>query len=615
MMKRMLALLMALLLLPCGAFAQSPAQRYEDAAALMIAGKYAAAADAFAALLAYCDAAQMEIYCRGLALLAEGDYARAERAFTQLAEYKDAPLQLLRCQAEKTMAEGEMLLGGGSLPELLAAEPVLLRAIDLFETADYLPQMQERAQACRTMLQPLQLRRYDRVRDAQYGYCVVERDELCGVVNAQGELIVACEWEDVEIFEKCFVVQDGGKFGVLTLDGGVMLPCGAVDVSRDSETDMPALTYAGPGENETHMQYFTPDGHALPRDMRWSHTFTPEVVVLYSVADYSQVLYHLPSGELRSMSEYREWYLFEDGYLTLDWEGNGYQYFSAAGEPRQIPEGAEPFHGLGVWVIRTADSFRLIDSRGEELFAADGRPFYESVSGLPDGYFAVGYIKDGEAMTCLMDARGGVLLERMAISQVIADRFVIFGGEGKRMVHDLETGVEFEYVWSSILYKGRGVLAGRADEGWQMLDCCGVPLSGEFYQTVGSFGESLAIVRQNDLYGLVNAAGEQVLPCEYKHLTQMEPFIKIGRDDQFGLLSPTGSLLCPMNYRSYQFSVFCDLYRVGSGDVLYNVRGEAVLHVQGNQDDGWSVDRTQGRVYLLEDGLLRIYDTEGQCVY
>ena len=90
-----------------------PGNRYKEAEALLAAGQYQAASEAFAALEDYKDASARvgePYYVQAEALLAAGEYEAASKAFANAGSYSDAAQRVLEpyyVQAEALLAEGE----------------------------------------------------------------------------------------------------------------------------------------------------------------------------------------------------------------------------------------------------------------------------------------------------------------------------------------------------------------------------------------------------------------------------------------------------------------------------------------------------------------------------
>lgn len=101
-MKKMLALLIAtLLLFPLVAFADAK-DTYNQAQELLAQSKYSEAAKLFESISTYEDASKLAMYCKACALCESGYFDMGITAFEALGEFKDCPMRITYYQARAT---------------------------------------------------------------------------------------------------------------------------------------------------------------------------------------------------------------------------------------------------------------------------------------------------------------------------------------------------------------------------------------------------------------------------------------------------------------------------------------------------------------------------------
>ena len=650
MMKRLFALLLVFtLLLPTALAEDSASARYEAAAGIMLQGDYAAAAEAFTALSGYSDAPQMAIYCNGLALFHAGDYARAEKAFTHLGAYKDAAVWVIACQAYARREAALALAGDRTLGELLEAEDAILQAAALFDQIDYLPAMAAEAAALRDMLLPLQARRFDGFLDANYGMCIVWRGDLYGVINSQGELIIPCEWDWIRLLPTMLIVEKNGKFGLLSLTGEVLHPCTATSCSTYIFDDEYCATLRWDevldGQTTTYARYFLPDDTALPRDVEPYEFVSSDLLEVYDPVTYNIGLYHIPTATMVLPCTALPRMLFGDGFIVQEADYFTLSYYSAAGEPREIPEGAWPVHESGIWHISTEDGELLMGLDGNVLFEGDTIG-YRSVGSLPDGWYSFYAMVDGATQVYLMNDRHEVVLQAAdirevsnrryvivqdedrqhlldleqdnrllvsadAISNVAQGRYVTLKQSGTQYMLDLETGVLFEAPYRSITPVGENVFKAQDDsKQYVLLDASGQRLTQETYDFVYSYTQGYLKVEQNDVYSMLDTQGNVVL-SGYKYINNKGGyFYSVTKTDRYGVLNMQLEELLPCDM--YTSGIFYGpVFWTASTHCLHDTQGKVILDM--DDFDDWEVD--SGCIFTLQDNLLTIYDYAGNRIY
>lgn len=74
-------------------------------------------------------------------------------------------------------------------------------------------------------------------------------------------------------------------------------------------------------------------------------------------------------------------------------------------------------------------------------------------------------------------------------------------------------------------------------------------VSGLDYDEVYNFSEGLACVKKDDKYGVIDKTGSLIVPCEYDWIGySTEGMIPVKKGDKWGLVDKTGSLVVPLEY-------------------------------------------------------------------
>lgn len=647
MMKRLLALLLAFALFCPAAMAEaSPSARYEAAAVLMLEGDYAAAAEAFAALTGYGDAPQMAIYCRGLALVEAGDFARAEKAFTHLGDFKDAAVRVIACQGMALQMEGEQLVTAGTLQGYTDGPAMLEAAAECYDRIDYLPEMAARAEACRTLASQATLdvaaRSFNYVTGAGYGLCVVQRGQLYGVVNARGELVVPCEWDEISLgenaiavkkdscwgalshqgevilaceyeqiipFGKVLAVRQQGQFGVLSLTGEVLVPCEWESCDRYGETSLWLRRMVGKDGN-AYRYVLTDAAIALPEGVRFWHELSDDVLLLRGTA--GEQLYHLPTGTLIGGGV--EIMTFGDGFIVVeDYETSAFTWYDADLNVLTVPEGAYPGLSAGFWAYLTEDGgWYLTDLQGRRVLAGDDA----EGTGIDefDGGFSHITIPTDDGETCLLlDASGEIVLTAEKVEDVHGGRYAEIEVDGSPALVDLVTGVRMalpgspRYVGENLFYvwlgKNEGDILVDAARGW---------LGETAYDGVSvSAADGLLMVSRDGLKGFVDMTGAEVVPCLYNRIERQGSFYvayqNVDGGYAYSIINGQGQVF-PCEETPIIYGTF---YSWRNAEWMYNASGEAVYET--DRADSWSAGG--GYIFAVEDGLLTVYDDMGSCIY
>ena len=187
MFKRILAMLMliaiAFTLTACG---DSQEKAYKSASKMLDEGKYAEAAEKFEKLGSYEDASQMTMYAKALNEAESGNYDTALKAFTSLGTFKDCPQLIPYYTARQLESEGEY----ESAVEMYNENPLFKDSQERVDgiSAHYFERVWEMPNY------ESQGRSYITTTTDSGLVCVV-KNNLCGLMDSTGKLVVPCEYE------------------------------------------------------------------------------------------------------------------------------------------------------------------------------------------------------------------------------------------------------------------------------------------------------------------------------------------------------------------------------------------------------------------------------------
>ena len=83
----------------------------------------------------------------------------------------------------------------------------------------------------------------------------------------------------------------------------------------------------------------------------------------------------------------------------------------------------------------------------------------------------------------------------------------------------------------------------------------------------------MAEVKQNDLWGCINAQGKPVIPCEYNAIKVVHPhFIMANKENKWGIITPENEAILPLEYEEITILEKMDgLYKYGKQDFLKRI--------------------------------------------
>lgn len=650
MMKRLMALLLALLLLCSCAYAEeTPAARYEAASALMVAGDYDGATAAFAALAGYMDAPQMAIYCQALAWRQAGEHTLAAEAFGLIPGFKDAGVQTA---LSRGMAEEAAAAGGDAKHEMNH----LRLAVEHYAPLQSLPWVAERARACQERVAQLERSIVDALGEAVDGMCIITRGGLQGVIDARGEFVLPCEWKKIHALGNgVAVVENADGMGVIGLDGKVLIPLKGTSF-RDNcynEYHNNCWELTGVGEKA----YVCP---AEKRIVRRDKT------TLYLESGWQSVLGEEgmgmmdPQGKLVVPCQYKEVILREQaGFIAADrnekgyssYEPADYDYYTLDGTPVDVPEGAYLALNLTAGGYRDESwetgfimpgdmesgkrsSIRSVT--GEFCFEAEGfievkrliRMDAYDQSCIVPGMYLANVWNEEDCTVSLLDSSGNVLFTEESgffFQCYVEDRYLLTVDDDDRCrIRDLQTGtyadVVFENEWNYVVwnYDGGGVfyfdlydrIAVCNLQGKVLLDGIGMRLWDSEDGLIAY--EHVA----TGLCGVIDNQGNEVLPAVYKGVRLGEGLLCLqGSDGLWGAVDRDGNEVLPMAYADFDWTDTGDLIFVQGGDGLWGAvdrNGRELLPMAYEDLEGSMRDRII--VFCAPNGSMVLTDLMGHVL-
>jgi len=218
-MKRVIALILALVLLPASAFAETAFEKlnnmYMEASLLLVEGRYEEAAKEFDRLSGYSDAAQMAIYCRCIVLAEKGEYQSASDSLKKLGSFKDAAIMADYYKACQLMEQARSISEDETdLQKLREAISSCDNAVKAFRQIIVYKDSAAKAEESERMMKDVQAK-YDK----QYAYEKMHRYKSIG----------ACVNGAVS------VENSNGKYGMVFSDGSEYIECEYEYMSSYSE--------------------------------------------------------------------------------------------------------------------------------------------------------------------------------------------------------------------------------------------------------------------------------------------------------------------------------------------------------------------------------------------
>ena len=383
--------------------------------------------------------------------------------------------------------------------------------------------------------------------DFSEGLCPVTREGKEGYINIYGKEVIPCQWKSVSKFERGFGLvtiqrrEDNRTLsGLIDKTGKVVIPpkYSYLEVVGNSElirTEGPACLYNLNGdlliENVINIRRSSTEGKLLITGKNGGYYFVDEkgnkcterfydanpfkgkyATVRLLVSGKKDLInaYLDTDGNLFRLEEY-EWLgsFYNDGYACV---GKGFQQ-----------------HGI-------------INSQFEEVIPC----IYEEISPL---------LHNSQKKELFVEGLAKVKKN----------------GEYALLNTNNEIVVPFGKYYNFYMAPGNVLLATtfnkheREDKRGRIMtfrmfviiDKKGNQVSDQEYEYISNFYKGFAVVKNNDMYGIIDTQGKEVIPCKYQYdeYTRMEieefgdyGVVRIKKNGKWGLLNKKGELIVPANY-------------------------------------------------------------------
>ena len=287
-----------------------------------------------------------------------------------------------------------------------------------------------------------------------YGYC-----------NAEGEVVIPCQWYEAESFTYGLTIvrkEKGGNRGCIDMNGNLVIPCSFAEIHFRNGGYVIAINYINNRYGRNAYSFFYPDGKPLeiPSNIKLPES---NVDINFPYLVYIDGKKNLHIYNLTTKKE----------VLSRNWD----RLIGIQDEMICVST------GFGV-----ADEYGFISMDGKTLFTIDAKKYdleksYAYVSFISEGLITV---EDDSYAKGFIDKRGNLVIPcvwRSAFTHVFSEGLAV-------VTKERETG-PFGYI-----------------------DITGnlvIPLS---YEWADSFHEGLAAVEdENSLIGFIDKEGNQVIDC------------------------------------------------------------------------------------------------------
>lgn len=372
------------------------------------------------------------------------------------------------------------------------------------------------------------------------GMMPVQCNGLWGIVDATGRQVVPCEWEDVGTpGEMRIPVERDGLWGCVDLTG-----CVVVEPVWDSLS-------------------VWSDGTLKVRRDGWAGLLSADGEVIVPCGQYTYVGWNIDGYILVQDARDRWGKLNPDGSVAipLEWWELGY------------------FHDGLAYAKRMNDRWRYINTAGETAF--DG------------SFIQPGDFKDGLALVEV--SSGGC-------------RFI--DTTGTPLTPDWDDAEEFSC----------GLALVKRDGLYGYIDCTGEVVIPLQFTSASSFVDGVALVRRGEERIAISTTGETFYGCPFEKAggTFRFGFIWVMQGGQYGLMNTAGELVVPCEWDEYVGMpfLFGDVTAMKKDGELgfVNRQGELVTGQRWDEArTGYAIDGEY--LYLLEDGVLTIWNADGTQVY
>lgn len=241
---------------------------------------------------------------------------------------------------------------------------------------------------------------WDDVNMAVGGRAPVCKDGKWGAIDRTGNIIVPCEWTMLFVYEDGgFVVNDNGRSGALAADGSVLVPCGRFDSVGT------VIDGARRIREDESWGLCTEDGTVIT-DCQWNDTGYVSEGLAWVQDEKRLHGYVNWQGETVLPCQYRHAEDFHDGSAVVQLSTGYYNLIDTSGRLLCTPAWTdmETFTDNALIMVRRGDKYGYINRRGEVVIPL----MYDRAQAFGDG---LALVKIGED-SFWIDETGRKVLDR-----------------------------------------------------------------------------------------------------------------------------------------------------------------------------------------------------------
>ncbi len=346
---------------------------------------------------------------------------------------------------------------------------------------------------------------YEEVNYFSEGLAVVLKDGQYGYINKRGKVIIPFMWDDADPFiNHCAVVSRKGKYGLLGRNGDLLIP----------------LEYDELTEPVEEICVVMKDNRAAYSDIR-GHIITG---FDFDVAeDFRNGFAIVGSDDLYGLINRRGDIAVEIAYDHLSWASEDLLKASLNGKWGFINRVGQVILPL---IYDAAGSF----SEDKALVALNGK---------------CGFVNTEGRIIIPLNFR---FTEHMLNSAVFRNGYVLLANKGRNTVLD-SLGNKLHFPsYENTGIPNEGLIPVQKNRKWGFADTAGrlkIPCT---FQEVSAFTNGTAIVRSNNLSGIIDTTGNWILSPDYDAVNRTSGHFILQKHGLYGMFSRKGILIADCDY-------------------------------------------------------------------
>ena len=440
---------------------------------------------------------------------------------------------------------------------------------------------------------------YDESSEWRAGRCVVSQGNMKGVINADGKIVLPCQYGEIRLVDPngsvsadpVFIrTENAGKWGLFDINGQPILPMDYDDI-RPAQAGTVGYIWAATdgkyGIFDSNGKELLPFGYPLPTD-----GYRPSV---QGISPASIVA--LPDGDRIGLYdlEQRQWILPPE-YEQIEWQLGAFIKATnrkGANEGYEVPisayftsDGTELIAPTEYLFADAVDTDRYVVKTlvqgywKTELFDRSGKPLYtnkdwefdafrfnkllvpDSVSiGQRRGHFQNGWLKISAEDNLFVDRSGrehrfdsldyvgdfynGQAIATKQVNQV--DHIGMIDSAGNILLPLVYTDIDKLYD-SDLLLVSKAGKAGLVDSNGKVI------VEAQYDRIDRTARKDLFEVQRDGKKGIVDDKGRTILPLEYEEIQFHDTFFVVTAQGKKGFLTPDGQVLAPPQYEEVRLN-------------------------------------------------------------